>query len=110
MDQFSLFSEQKPARRLGGMPASVRQRWERAMEPDVAQAFLAILLAQPGKWLGGRDFRSVIDQYRVGFCYAAVLGRLERAGLVESKRVYFGKDPDKDNGLGYCSNWRVLAN
>lgn len=115
MDQLALFVPEPvlvPVRSFG-MPPGVRQRWERAMQPDVAADVLAIAEACSDEWLTWGAFRAVIDKFQIGFCFGQVLGRLVRAGRLEEQRVYFGRGigaekPGSPNYQGFGYQWRAL--
>ena len=118
MDQLALFVESVPAVPVSvpkpsyGVPPGVRQRWDRAMQPDVAEAALAIAAARPGEWLTWSAFRAVIDKYQIGFCFGQVLARLVRAGQIEERKVYFGRGvsaekPGSPNYEGFGHVWRT---
>lgn len=112
--QLSLFPVPARSERPCGMPPGVFARWELAYSPKVKAELVAVATARPVEWLEWRDFREVMDKYKIGFCMGHVLGHLVREGRLEEKKVYLGKgigaeQPGSGNYQGYTHNWRAAS-
>ena len=116
--QLALFTDEPvqapPPAPSCGMPPGVRKRYDRAMQPDVANEVLAIAKAHPAEWLTWGAFRAVIEKHQIGFCFGQVLGRMVRAGQLEERRVYFGRGigaekPGSPNYEGFGHKWKVIG-
>lgn len=96
-------------------PVAVRNRhssdakWEIAFSAPVREQILAVFTAKPARWLEWADFRSIIDDHRIGFCFGHVLFRLCQEGVIAGKRIYYGaRRPGDPNYLGYGDKWGTL--
>ncbi|MGK5080505.1 hypothetical protein [Janthinobacterium sp. HLX7-2] len=76
--------------------------WELAFSRSVEVAVLAVFAARPDEWLDFRDFKKVIEKYKIGCCFGHVLSHISRAGKTVPKNIYFGSDhPGTPNYLGF---------
>ena len=82
--------------------------WERAFSTDVDQAVMAIFAAKPAEWLEWKDFKSVINKYKISSCFGHVLYWISRHGKTIEKHIYFGADhPGLPNYLGFKSAYML---
>lgn len=111
--QLALFESPAESVRRSGRPPDVERRWNLAFSPEVKAEILQIIQARPMKWLSWKDFRVIIEKYKIGFCLGQVLSSLAQSGQIEVKKVYLGRGigadrPGSGNYEGYTHNYRAV--
>lgn len=115
MGQIPLFAAEPvaaPVRHRGGMPPCVERMIERACSPEVKAQALAIFQQRAGEWLRRAPFLSLIKQHDISSQFGRVTSRLERAGLIEARKVYLGRgigaeSPGSENYQGFDLEYRL---
>lgn len=107
MNQIPLFEQPAPVHRVGGAPATVAAKWERAQTEEVRQAYLDVAHAHPGEWLDHRAFQEVRERYDLTSCWSRPLYYLVHAGLLEQRNVYFGSERPGPDYTGFHNEWRA---
>lgn len=93
-------------RRLGGMPAGVYRKWERAGTDEVLEAMLAVAQARPGEWLTSSAFDAVLEQFDISSQRMRPLLKLVLAGKLDQRFFYFGARKPGPDYLGFRYEWR----
>lgn len=104
--QIDLFPPALPAPHL----SHVERMWQIAFSAEVRAEVLAIFAARSGEWLDWKDFRSVIDKYKISSWFGHVLSRLVREEVILEQIRYFGSDrPGDGNYMGFHRRWASLG-
>lgn len=100
-------------RPASAMPRNVELMWERAFTQEVELEILAFAASRPADWLRSSDFREALARHDIGGCLGHVLGRIARAGLLEEKKVYYGRGleadrPGSPDYQGFTCRWKAV--
>lgn len=104
--QIDLFAPTPPAQNL----TFVQRMWTVAFSDEVRAEVLAIIAARRGEWLDWRDFRPVIEKYKISSWFGHVLFRLVQENLIlEQQRYYGSQHPWEGNYLGFGCRYAAIG-
>lgn len=104
--QIDLFPAPAPVRHL----SHVERMWAITFSDEVKAEVLALISARGAVWLDWKDFRAIIDKYKISAWFGHLLGRLSREGLILRQDRYYGSQhPGDGNYVGFGSRFASLG-